>query len=329
MALHRHCCIGLVAAGWLLAATLSAAVQAQPADGEPLRQECFETGETDRTAVAACTDLIASGAFAGPALAELLLRRAAIVARTESPLLAFDHPPEDDLVAASEADPASTEVWRRLGLWELARNQGGPAAAHFTRALQIAPGDADLHGLRGRALLLAGEVDAALEDLVVAVAGSSGNAAHLAQLGLAQAASGDEAAAVGAFEAALAIAERDPEVSALLGEAMFARGLYGEALAAYRDLLDDPDHAGPAHLSTALAACALGRAEEARATIAQSLDRRLFAPGDWRNMLLATGYLEGAVVTDPAAVAAVERTPDFDAALARWLTDGCPTPPKD
>ncbi|MCB9959112.1 MAG: tetratricopeptide repeat protein [Rhodospirillaceae bacterium] len=279
--------------------------------------------------MAACTDLIASGAFAGPALADILLRRAAVVARTGSPLLAFDHPPEEDLAAAAEADPASAEVWRRLGLWELARNQGGPAAAHFSRALQIAPGDANLHGLRGRALLLAGEVDAAVEDLDMAVAGDPGNAAHLAQLGLARAASGDEAAALDAFAAALAVAERDPEVSALLGEAMFARGRYAEALAAYRDLLDDPDHAGPAHLGTALAACALGRVAAAGATIAQSLERRLFAAGDWRNMLLATGYLEGEVVTDPAAVAAVERTAEFDAALARWLTDRCPTPPKD
>ena len=326
MAFRRHWRLVLLAA----AATLGpAAVHAQTADWAAQRQACFGAAESDRAAVAACTDLIQSGAIAGADLADALLRRAAIVAQTASPLLAFDHPTEDDLLAAAEANPGSAEVWRQLGLWQLGQNQGGAAAAHFTRALEIAPDDADLYGLRGRALLLDGAIDAALADLALAVAGTPGNAAHLTQLGLAHAAGGNEPGAMAAFEAALTIADRGPEVSALLAEAMFQRGHYAEALAAYQEVLDDPDHTGTAHLGAALSACALGDAAAAGATIAQSLDRLLFTLGDWRNMLLATGYLEGAVVTDPAAVSAVEQTPEFDAALTRWLDDGCPTPPKD
>ncbi len=145
------------------------------------------------------------------------------------------------------------------------------AAAGFDACVRIAPGDGRGVLGRARALLGAGELEAAQADLLAALAAHPRDASVHATLGLLQVRQGDERGALGTFKEALALDAENLEASFGLGFVAYKRQELKEAEGLLRKVVGrEPDHR-EAQAMLALVLADQGRCAEAQPALIRGL----------------------------------------------------------
>lgn len=136
--------------------------------------------------------------------------------------------------AVAEAEPASFDAWRILGIAEHACGRSDAGNQAFLRALELRPGDAATALDLGTALLRVGASGQALPWLRRAVAGLPADARAAFRLGAAAYAQADLEAAIGGFGAATRLQPDWVEAWSNLAAAYGARQSYPDAIRAAR-----------------------------------------------------------------------------------------------
>lgn len=134
-------------------------------------------------------------------------------------------------------DPNNADAVRGLG--ELAEREGrlDDAAAHYAKAVNLAPGDWEFAVLAGNIPYRAGRYAEALDWYQKAVAASPDNAVPLRLLGAANHMIGDYGAAASAFQKSIAI-QPTAATYTNLGTALFYQGQYRESLPAFEKAVE-------------------------------------------------------------------------------------------
>jgi tetratricopeptide (TPR) repeat protein len=150
---------------------------------------------------------------------------------------------ESGLDEAVAARPESPDAWSARGAWRHRQGRFVDAAADFTEALRLAPGDAALLRQRAAARLRCGNAEEAIEDYSASLRAEPTNLEALTGRAQARESLGDHEGAAADFTEAL---RHDPKNEHLYfgrGNAFFAQGELRRAIADYTEAARlDPRH---------------------------------------------------------------------------------------
>lgn len=190
-----------------VALALAGALSVAPAHAAPdAAEECAARDPVkDRESVERyCSQAIGAGAYSGPDLAALLLKRGDARARGRSSARAA----VADLDRAIELDPSLAQAFRFRGLARYLLGENDAAVADFDIAIGLAPSDARAYANRGLALKRLGDLEGAIADYTAALKHNQDDDGVLNNRALARMDAGDRAGALLDFEAAFRLGPR-------------------------------------------------------------------------------------------------------------------------
>jgi serine/threonine protein kinase/Flp pilus assembly protein TadD len=193
------------------------------------------------------------------------------------------------------------DLWANFDLAYALEDNGEPAEAirYYTAALALRPGNAGIYLNRGRALVAAGEVDAAIADYYQAraLAPPSYAVGHN-DLGIALKSLGKLDEAVACFQKAIALDPKLALAHSNLGTALIEMGKVDEAIASYRKAIDLDPKLAEAHANLANALNDKGKVDEAIACFRQAIAVNPKFAGAYFNLglaLVAKGQMDDAI----------------------------------
>ena len=193
----------------------------------------------------------------------------------------------DIFKALTEKYPTSDRAWASLGLLEARLHNNDRALVALSRALAENPMLPEVQLAKGELLLLAGDVDGALQSLEAAEKLIPDDPQLEARLGQALLSNGRNAEGLGHLQAAVAAGFESPNVHRWLALALAVNESYSES----KRVLDavEPDAAGDREIVAGYLELRRGRYTEAEATLRAVANAR---PGDPAavNLLAATMY---------------------------------------
>jgi tetratricopeptide (TPR) repeat protein len=230
---------------------------------------------------------------------------------------------------AAEIAPRKSTIWVNLGSAYLQIGALDDAESCLQRALQLAPESeearslmADLKSQRLRPreidtaqriaqLIRRGELDAAEHELAKQCQLRPDHANTWRNRGLVALGRKQPEMAVQCFETAVALSPQDAESRQRLVKLKVAAGRLDEALHDVRPLQTDPKHKVTGECLAAQIMCALGRGEEARASLTELITMNADCDLAWfvlSEVLESIGNLEGALAAARGCVKALLRT---------------------
>jgi tetratricopeptide (TPR) repeat protein len=138
---------------------------------------------------------------------------------------------------AAELNPTSVSAWLELARAQAGANQGVEAMATVDKGLQLAPGNPDLHQLRGRLLAGSGNAAAARESLEKAKGFDPDNPLVRVDLSNLHRAQGNPKQALAEAESAVRLDPKSADAQVARGLALGAAGREAEAAGAFRAAL--------------------------------------------------------------------------------------------